>query len=174
MTAPDVIPGKLVIRPAEPADAPLIFALVTEFAAFEGLSHLVDATEAGIAAALFGAHPLVHCEIADWVEDEGPARPAGCAIWFYNFSTFRGRHGLYLEDLFVRPAFRRRKIGTAMLAYLAKRCLREGLPRFDWTVLGWNRAAIDFYLEHGAEFLDQLRLCRVSGDALVRLSAIPA
>lgn len=161
--------GRLLIRPAEPPDAEPIFELVREFAAFEGLSHLVDATEADVADALFGKNPRVFCEMADWVGEY--VKPAGCAIWFYNFSTFRGRHGLYLEDLFIRLAFRRRKIGTAMLRHLAKRCVDEGLPHFDWTVLGWNRAAIDFYREHGAEFLDQLRLCRVSGDALVKLAA---
>lgn len=172
MTALPVPPGRLLIRPAEPDDAVSIFTLVSEFAAFEGLSHLVDATQEGLGEALFGASPRVFCEIADWVDgDACIVQLAGCAIWFYNFSTFRGRHGLYLEDLFVRPAFRRRKIGTAMLAHLARRCVREGLPRFDWTVLGWNRAAIDFYAEHGAEFLDQLRLCRVSGEALARLAS---
>lgn len=143
--------------------------LVHEFAAFEGLSHLVEVTEAGIADAFFGPNPRVFCAMADWVGEY--VELAGYAVWFYNFSTFRGCHGLFLEDLFIRPAFRRRKIGTAMLKHLAKRCVDEGLARLDWSVLGWNREAIDFYREHGAEFLDQLRLCHVSGDALAQLAA---
>ena len=101
----------LIIRPAEPRDATLIFAFIRELAEYERLAHEVDATQDDVAKALFGENPRAFAEIAEW---EG--EPAGFALWFYNFSTFRGRHGLYLEDLFVRPAFRSKGVGKALLA----------------------------------------------------------
>lgn len=157
----------LAIRPARPGDAGLIFALVRELADYEKLTHEVDASEDMIAAALFGEHPTVFCEIAEW---EGA--PAAFALWFVTFSTFSGRHGIYLEDLFVRPAFRRRGIGRSLLAHLARRCLREGWTRFQWSVLGWNTPSIEFYRSLGAVLQDEWRLCRLGGDALARLGRL--
>ena len=157
---------RVAIRSAVPADAPLVLALIRELAEFEQLLPEVDATEAGLGAALFGQNPRVFCDIAEWRDE-----PAGCAIWFYNFSTFRGRHGIYLEDLFVRPAFRGQGIGRALLAHLARRCVSEGLPRLDWWVLDWNEPAIRFYRSLGATGMDDWTVQRVTGEALARLGA---
>ena len=155
----------LRIRPASPADSDLIFALVMELAEYERLAHTVDSTPDLIAAALFGPHPRLFCDIVEW-----DGVPAGFALWFYNFSTFRGRHGIYLEDLFVRPAFRGKGLGKALLEALARRCREEGLPRLEWSVLDWNQPSIEFYRAQGAELLDGWTTCRVSGDALHRLA----
>ena len=158
----------LRIRPAAPADAALVLALVRELAEYERLSDEVDATEAMIAAALFGSNPRAFCDIAEW---DGEA--AGFALWFYSFSTFRGRHGIYLEDLFVRPAHRGRGIGRALFAGLARRCVAEGLPRLEWSVLDWNEPALGFYRRLGAESLDGWTVHRLSGAALQALAAGP-
>lgn len=154
----------LAIRPAAPADAALIFALVSELAAYEKLSHEVRSTPATLAAALFADAPRAFCDIAEWERE-----PAGLALWFYDFSTFEGRHGLYLEDLFVRPAFRGHGIGGALLRHLAARCAAENLGRLSWSVLDWNTPSIDFYRARGAEFMDGWTTCRVTGAALARL-----
>ncbi|MFZ0845184.1 MAG: GNAT family N-acetyltransferase [Pseudolabrys sp.] len=151
----------LVLRAAAPADAALIFALVRELAEYEKLAGEVAATEQQIAAALFGREPRLFCDVAEW-----SGEPAGFAVWFLNFSTFRGRHGIYLEDLFVRPAFRKRGIGKALMARLAKRCAEEGYARFEWAVLDWNAPSISFYRSIGAQVMDEWKICRLSGDAL--------
>jgi diamine N-acetyltransferase len=158
----------LRIRPAAPADAALVLALIRELAEYERLSDEVDATEAMIAAALFGSNPRAFCDVAEW---DGTA--AGFALWFYSFSTFRGRHGIYLEDLFVRPAHRGRGIGRALFAGLARRCAAEGLPRLEWSVLDWNEPALGFYRRLGAESLDGWTVHRLSGAALQALAAGP-
>jgi GNAT superfamily N-acetyltransferase len=124
----------LSIRPATPADSALILSLIRDLAEYERLAHEVDATEEAIAAALFGDNPRVFADIAEW-----NGEPAGFALWFYNFSTFRGRHGIYLEDLFVRPAFRGHGIGKALLRHLARRCVAEGLPRLGGCLTGTSR-----------------------------------
>ena len=151
----------LAIRAAAPADSTLIFDLVRELADYEKLAGEVDATPEAIAAALFSAQPCLFCDIAEW-----DAEPAGIAVWFLNFSTFRGRHGIYVEDLFVRPAFRGKGIGKALMARLAKRCVDDGLARFEWAVLAWNAPSIDFYRSIGAQVMDEWRICRLSGKAL--------
>jgi GNAT superfamily N-acetyltransferase len=151
----------LAIRAAVPADAALIFALVRELADYEKLSHDVDATLETIAAALFSTQPRLFCDIAEW-----NGAPAGFSVWFLNFSTFRGRHGIYVEDLFVRPAFRAKGIGKALMARLAKRCVDEGWARFEWAVLDWNAPSIEFYRSIGATVMDEWRICRLSGEAL--------
>lgn len=156
----------LSIRPARREDSPLIFALVRELADYEKLSGEVDATEENIATALFCDQSRLYCDIAEW---DGEA--AGFAVWFLNYSTFRGRHGLYLEDLFVRPAFRKRGIGKALMARLALRCRDEGWARFEWAVLDWNAPSIAFYRSIGAEMMDQWRICRLSGPALTRFAS---
>jgi GNAT superfamily N-acetyltransferase len=155
----------LVIRPARPGEAALVFEFVRELADYERLLHEVEATAEDIDRALFGESPRAFCDIAEW---EG--EPAGIALWFYNFSTFRGKHGLFLEDLFVRPAWRGRGIATALMKHLAKRCLEEGLGRFEWSVLDWNEPAIKFYRSIGAVPLDEWTIQRVSGDALRKLA----
>lgn len=155
----------LAIRPARPEDAQTVLTLIRGLADYEKLLHEVEATEADIAASLFGSNPRVFCDIAEW---DGAA--AGFALWFYNYSTFLGRHGLYLEDLFVRPEFRAHGIGKALLAHLARRCMAEGLGRLEWAVLDWNEPAIGFYKRQGAVMRDEWTGCRLSGEALTRLA----
>ena len=154
------------VRPAVQADGPLVFALVHELAIYEKLQHEVDATEADITAALFRPNPRVFCDIA-----QHDGEPCGFALWFYNFSTFRGRHGIYLEDLFVRPEHRGRGVGRALLANLARRCCEEGLARLEWAVLDWNEPSIGFYRALGATSQDDWTGFRLTGDALHRLGA---
>ncbi len=151
----------VTIREARPADAALIFDLVRELAEYEKLSHAVDATPDMIAGALFGVTPRLFCDIAEW-----QGQPAGLAIWFLNFSTFRGRHGIYLEDLFVRPQYRGKGLGKALMARLAARCVEQGYARFEWSVLDWNAPSIAFYQSIGADVLPDWKICRMSGDAL--------
>lgn len=151
----------ITIRAAQPADSALIFALVQELADYERLSAEVDATPASIASVLFVSEPRVFCDIAEW-----NGVPVGFAIWFLNFSSFRGRHGIYLEDIFVRPAFRAKGIGKALMAQLARRCLAEGWTRFEWSVLDWNTPSIEFYRSIGATVMDDWKICRLSGLAL--------
>lgn len=155
----------LLIRAARPADGALIFALVKELADYEKLTSHVDATQEQIAAALFADNPRLFCDIAEW-----DGEPAGFAVWFLNFSTFRGRLGIYLEDIFVRPPFRGRGIGKALMRNLARRCVEEGYARFEWAVLDWNAPSIAFYKTIGAEVLDDWRICRLSGEALRNLA----
>jgi diamine N-acetyltransferase len=156
----------LTIRPAVPSDAALVLQLVRELAAYEELSHEVVAAEADVERALFSENPKAFCDIAEW---EG--RPVGFALWFYNYSTFRGRHGIYLEDLYVRPEFRGKGIGKSLLKGLAKRAVERGLPRVEWAVLDWNQPAIGFYEGLGAKILPDWRVCRLTGEALEAMAA---
>jgi GNAT superfamily N-acetyltransferase len=153
--------GGVSIRGAREDDTRLIFDLVHELAVYEKLADAVDATPEMIGTALFGEAPRLFCDIAEW---NGEA--AGLALWFLNFSSFRGRHGIYLEDLFVRPAFRGRGLGKALMARLASRCVEQGLARFEWTVLDWNAPSIAFYKSIGADVMDEWKICRLSGPAL--------
>ena len=155
----------LTIRRARPDEAGLVFSLVRELAEYEKLLHEVHASEADIADALFGANPRLYCDIVEW-----NGEPAGFAVWFVNFSTFAGRHGIYLEDLFVRPALRGKGIGKALLVHLAKQCLANGWSRLQWAVLDWNAPSIAFYKSLGAELMDEWTICRVSGTALEKLA----
>ena len=156
----------LAIRPAVPGDEALVLGFIRALAEYEHLSDEVEASEADLARDLFGANPRVFCDIAEW-----DGQPAGFALWFYNYSTFRGRHGLYLEDLFVSPDFRGKGIGKALLKHLAARCTEEGLGRFEWWVLDWNAPSIDFYKSQGAKMMNEWTVCRVDGDALASLGA---
>ena len=156
----------LDIRKAEPRDAALIYAFVRELAEYEKLLSSVVATEDDIRAALFGAAPRAFCDIAEWA-----GAPAGFALWFYNFSTFRGRYGIYLEDLYVRPQFRGRGIGKALLTHLARRCAEEGLARLEWAVLDWNAPSIAFYESLGAGPQGDWIIYRLAGEALGALAA---
>jgi GNAT superfamily N-acetyltransferase len=155
----------LAISRARPDQIGLILSLIGELADYEKLSHEVEATEAMISAALFGDHPRLFCEIAEW-----SGEPVGFAAWFVNFSTFSGRHGIYLEDLFVRPAFRGKGIGKALLSHLARTCVDNGWSRLQWSVLDWNEPSIAFYKSLGAVLMDEWTVCRVNGPALAALA----
>ena len=154
------------IRRAEPKDRALVYGLIRDLADYEKLLHTVDATEGMIGEALFGENPRAFCEIVSWNGED-----AGFALWFYTFSTFRGKHGLFLEDIFVNPDYRGWGLGKALLKHLAQRCVDEGLARFEWSVLNWNEPSIGFYKAMGAQMMDGWTGCRVSDDALVRLAA---
>jgi GNAT superfamily N-acetyltransferase len=154
----------LAIRPAMPSDAALVFSLIRELADYERMLHEVEATPEVTGEALFGDNPKVFADIAEW-----NGEPAGFALWFYNFSTFRGRHGIYLEDLFVRPHLRGHGIGKALLQGLARRCAAEGLARLEWAVLDWNEPSIGFYRSLGAIAKDDWTVYRLTGDALTQL-----
>jgi GNAT superfamily N-acetyltransferase len=155
----------LVIRPARPGEAALALQFVRELAEYEKLLHDAVATEAMIDEALFGENPRVFCDFAEW----GGA-PVGFALWFLNFSTFSGKAGIYLEDLFVRPSHRGKGIGKALMVHLARRCIDNGWARFQWSVLDWNTPSIDFYKSLGAVLMDEWTVVRVSGEALARLA----
>jgi len=153
------------IRPAHPGEAGLVLQFVRELAEYEKLTDECIATEAMIDTALFAPNPRVFCDIAEW-----KGEPVGFAVWFLNFSTFSGKAGLYLEDLFVRPAHRGKGIGKALMIHLAKKCAANGWGHFQWAVLDWNTPSIDFYKSLGAEMLDEWTGVRVSGAALARLA----
>jgi GNAT superfamily N-acetyltransferase len=155
----------LLIRPATRADAGLILGFIRDLAEYERLSHAVAASQADLERDLFGEAPRVFCDIAELAGE-----PVGFALWFYSYSTFRGRHGIYLEDLFVRPAARRRGAGKALLKRLAQRCVDEELGRLEWAVLDWNAPAIGFYDALGAEALSEWIVRRLTGEALQRLA----
>ncbi len=156
----------LTLRPALPTDAPLIVSFVRELAEFEREPEKAILTEADIVRYAFGEQPIVRVTMAEW-----DGEPAGFALWFLNFSTWEGKPGIYLEDLFVRPAFRGHGVGKALLKHLAGIAVAEGWTRFVWQVLDWNTPAIEFYEAHGARLLRSWLTCRVEGDALARLAA---
>lgn len=156
----------LSIRPARPGEAGLVLSFVRELAEYEKLLHEVVASEDDIAESLFGESPRVFCDIAEW-----DGEPVGFALWFYTYSTFRGRHGIWLEDLFVRPGQRGRGIGKALMAQLAKRCVDEDLPRLAWWVLNWNEPSRVFYRALGAKAQDEWTVKRLEGEALAQLGA---
>jgi GNAT superfamily N-acetyltransferase len=154
-------------RAAKPGDADLVLGFIGELAAYERLAQAAVATAADIEAALFCDHPKVFCDLA---EVEGEA--VGFALWFYSFSTFVGRHGIYLEDLFVRPEARGSGIGRGLLQRLAQRCVDERLGRLEWSVLDWNAPAIAFYDSLGSVSMDDWRTRRLDGAALQVLAQV--
>jgi GNAT superfamily N-acetyltransferase len=154
------------ILSATPDDVPQILAFIRELAEYEKLSHQVVATEAGLRQTLFGARPGAEILIA---RDAG--EPAGFALFFPNYSTFLGKPGLYLEDLFVRPRFRGRGIGTALLARLARLAVERDCGRLEWAVLDWNAPAVAFYRALGAVSMDDWTFFRLDGDGLRALAA---
>ena len=156
----------LTIRSATASDAGQIVDFIAALAEYEKLSHEAKATEADILRDLFGAGPKVFCEIAEW-----DGKPVGFALWFYTYSTFQGRHGIWLADLFVDPSMRGKGIGKALLVNLARRCVTEGLGRFEWWVLDWNEPSIEFYKGQGGVMQDKWTKVRVDGEALLRLGA---
>jgi GNAT superfamily N-acetyltransferase len=155
----------LLIREAQSGEVKLVLSFIRKLADYEKLSHEVVASEADIEDALFGKPPRCFCDLAFW-----NGEPAGFALWFYNFSTFRGKAGIYLEDLFVDPHLRGHGIGKALLKHLARRCVAEGLPRLQWWVLDWNAPSIDFYKSLGAKPQDEWTVFRVSGPELEALA----
>lgn len=155
------------IRSAAPADAALIHQFILDLADYEKLLDTVEATEADTAAALFGPKARAFADIA-----EIDGQPVGFALWFYNYSTFVGRHGIYLEDLFVRPSARGAGAGKALLANLAKRCLDEDLGRLEWSVLDWNAPSIAFYDSLGAAAMDEWIIRRLTGDGIRKLAGL--
>ncbi|MGN6152084.1 MAG: GNAT family N-acetyltransferase [Lysobacteraceae bacterium] len=163
MTAPA---PAIAIRPAVREDTGRILAFIRELAEYERLAHEAVADEAGLARQLFGDTPRAEVLIA---EVDGEA--AGFALFFHNFSTFLGKPGLYLEDLFVRPQYRGLGLGKRLMVRLAKLALERDCGRFEWSVLDWNTPAIDFYRSLGAVGLDEWTVQRVAGDALAALAA---
>lgn len=155
----------MTIRGASINDADEILALIYELALYEKAPEEAQATREQIIQSFFCDDPKVFCEI---VEEDGEI--AGCAIWFLNYSTWQGKHGIYLEDLFVRPKFRGRGYGKALLQRLASICEQRGYGRFQWWVLDWNTPAIEFYRSLGAVAMDEWTVYRVSGDALSKLA----
>ena len=154
------------LRPAARDHVPVILRLVRALAEYEHLLHEVRATEADLEAALFGTPPRAAALLA-----ESEERAVGFALWYYNFSTFTGRAGLYLEDVYVEPAHRGRGVGRAIFQYLARHALEEGCARFEWAVLDWNEPALRFYASLGAQPSVEWTVQRLSGPALAALAA---
>jgi len=155
-----------MIRPARPADVPAILELIHGLAEYERAAHEVHATAGQLEASLFGPEPAVFAHVA---EDGGAV--VGFALWFLSFSTWLGKHGIYLEDLYVRPDHRARGHGKALLATLARIAVERGYGRVEWWVLDWNQPAIDFYRSLGAVAMDDWTVFRLTGDALEALGA---
>ena len=156
------------IAAATAADVPPVLAMIRGLAEYERLAHLCVATEAQLSDALFGPNAGVEVAVA-WEGSE----TAGFALFFHNFSTFLGRRGLYLEDLFVWPQYRGRGYGRALLVHLARLAVERDCGRFEWAVLDWNESAIGFYRGLGATMLPDWRITRVAGEALAALAAAP-
>lgn len=161
MTAP------LTIRPGTRADVPVVLGFIRELAEYEKLTHMVVATEETLARELFG--PGSPAEV---LLGEAGSRPVAFAVVFHNFSTFLGRKGLYLEDLYVRRDCRRLGYGRALLLHIARLAVSRGCGRFEWSVLDWNEPAIRFYESLGASILHEWKLARVTGPALERMAAL--
>ena len=155
----------LTIRPGTSSDVQLILEFIRELAEYERDPQAVTATEADLLRDGFQPDPKFRVVIAEW---EG--KPAGFALFFYNYSTWLGRPGFYLEDLFVRPEFRGREIGKRLLAHLAQLAVRENCGRFQWQVLDWNTPALEFYESLGATVMKEWLTMRVEGEALKRLA----
>jgi GNAT superfamily N-acetyltransferase len=149
------------IRPARRDEVGIVLQLIHDLAHYEKAPHEVEATEKELLETLFCENPQVFCDL---VEVDGEI--AGMAIWFLNYSTWQGKHGIYLEDLFVKPEFRGHGYGKALLQHLAKTCNKRGYGRFQWWVLDWNSPAIEFYKSLGAVAMDEWTVYRVSGQAL--------
>jgi GNAT superfamily N-acetyltransferase len=154
------------IRPAERTDVSLILSLIRELAEYERAPYAVRATEEDLLRDGFGPQRRFHCAIAEWNQE-----PAGFALYFYNYSTWEGRAGIYLEDLYVRPRFRKRGVGRSLFIYLAQIARAENLSRIQWQVLDWNQNAIDFYERLGAKKPADWQTMRLSAEAIEHLAA---
>ena len=157
--------ARITVKPATPDDTPLILSFIRELAAYEKLAHEVTAMEDQLRQTLFGDRPAAEAVIAS-LDDE----PVGFAVFFPTYSTFLARPGLYLEDLFVRPAARGAGVGRAVLKYLARLTVERGWGRLEWSVLDWNEPAIAFYKKMGARPMDEWTIFRMTGGALERLA----
>ncbi|MEV5882597.1 GNAT family N-acetyltransferase [Streptomyces sp. NPDC052020] len=155
-----------MIRTATPADVPVIHTLIRELAAYEKALPEAQATPEQLHEALFGPHPAAYAHIA---EDDTTGAPVGFALWFLNFSTWRGVHGIYLEDLYVRPEARGGGHGKALLTELARICVQRGYSRLEWSVLNWNTPTIAFYESLGARPQDEWTVYRLTDEALTKL-----
>ncbi|THD64322.1 GNAT family N-acetyltransferase [Phenylobacterium sp.] len=162
----ETISTRVQVRVATLADVSLILEFIKALAEYERLGHDVEATEADIRRDLFGENPRCFCDIV-----EADHQPVGFALWFYNYSTFRGRAGIYLEDLFVKPEARGLGAGKALLRRLAQRCVDADLGRLEWSVLNWNTPAIEFYDSLDAAAMEEWTVRRLYGEALLRLAA---
>ncbi|MDA5279065.1 GNAT family N-acetyltransferase [Streptomyces sp. Isolate_45] len=154
-----------MIRVAEIADVPVIHSMIRELAEYEKVPHEARASEDQLREALFGERPAAFAHIAE----AGDGEPVGFAVWFLSFSTWRGVHGIYLEDLYVRPSARGGGHGKALLAELARTCVERGYARLEWSVLDWNLSAIEFYRSVGAVSMDEWTVNRLTDDALRKL-----
>ena len=152
------------IRPAQRQEVGIVLQLIHDLAVYEKAPNEVEATEKELLETIFTSDPKVFCDL---VEVDGEI--AGMAIWFLNYSTWQGKHGIYLEDLFIKPEYRGRGYGKALLKHLAKICDEKGYGRFQWWVLDWNSPAIEFYRSLGAVAMDEWTVYRVSGQALKEL-----
>lgn len=157
---------KLTIRSADKEDVSLLLQLIKELADYEKLSDEVVVTEEHLQKSLFGNNRQAEAVIAEWQD-----KPVGFALFFHNFSTFTGKPGLYLEDLYVKADYRGHGIGKALLIYLAKLAKQRDCARFEWVVLDWNKPARDFYESLGAQCVEDWRIYRAAGSALDKLSA---
>jgi GNAT superfamily N-acetyltransferase len=161
----------VTVRPVRPDDVPAVVGLVRELAEYEKSAHEVQLTEEQLTAALFGDSPELFGHVA--VADDGVADGAvvGMALWFLNFSTWRGTHGIYLEDLYVQPQHRGSGLGRELLRTLADLCVQRGYSRLEWWVLDWNTPAIEFYEAAGAVPMDEWTVFRLTDDALTAFAA---
>lgn len=158
--------SEFILRPAQPVDVPIIFQLIQALAEYEKLSHAVVGNIDALKQHLFGSRPYAEVIIVEYT-----GQAVGFALFFHNFSTFLTQPGIYLEDLFVLPEYRRQGIGKAILSYLAAIAVERGCGRLEWSVLDWNESAIAFYRRMGAAVLPDWRICRVTGDSLTQLAS---
>ena len=157
--------SNLILRPAEPVDVPVLFRLIQALAEYEKLSHAVTGNADALSEHLFGDRPYAEALLAEYA-----GQAVGFALFFHNYSTFLTQPGIYLEDLFVLPEYRRQSIGKAILSYLATLAVKRGCGRLEWSVLDWNEPAIAFYRRMGASILEDWRICRVTGESLCQLA----
>ncbi|KFX28473.1 GNAT family N-acetyltransferase [Ralstonia solanacearum] len=168
MTTAQADSATFTLRPAAPDDCEALVRLIGALAEYEQLTHLVQATPDALRTMLFGPRPVGEAVLA-----EVAGRAVGFALFFHNFSTFLCKPGLYLEDLFVEPAWRGHGIGKALLVHLARLARERDCGRFEWSVLDWNAPSIAFYEAMGADVLPDWRICRATGDALAAMAALP-
>lgn len=157
--------SNLILRLAEPVDVPVLFRLIQALAEYEKLSHAVTGNADALSEHLFGDRPYAEALLAEYA-----GQAVGFALFFHNYSTFLTQPGIYLEDLFVLPEYRRQSIGKAILSYLATLAVKRGCGRLEWSVLDWNEPAIAFYRRMGASILEDWRICRVTGESLCQLA----
>lgn len=164
--------SRFFIRDARPEDAQVVVDLIHALASYEELAHECRADVESVRRELFGEGSVIRCVLA-WEDDAGVETPVGFALYFFNFSTFLTRRGLYLEDLFVVPEARRQGCGRMLIRHLAREAVRQGCGRFEWSVLDWNQPAIDFYKKLGAKIMEDWRICRMTRDVFERLASEP-